>query len=546
MKVRYWYIHSDKLIELFHSQDVITSDFTALVLFDEPGRVYIIRDRFKRYIKFGIDPNKRSNAYFCHLCGKLYESKFLHLEYCTVKGRKLSIGSKVGEDSEELSSLIKNVFESLGVVEDTESAEPEVYLRRSCSLNSTAVIRMRDKDQTLRCIFNVYYYCNLQFKCTNTKYVTSLHNCSNSKLCNASYLRFLSIYKTVTIANLESYFKNVQCKFYFKCKASNKLNACKFELNNQTYTKKIFLVYIIGQFMVAPRGHLKKWVKIQGLSASWCPLCAKYFKNTYKHTLECSINRFCNKCLNACQTSALSDYISKCSTCQIVFRSRSCFDFHKSGGICNRIYICQYCGEYVNRFIYRSKHECSSTQCGICNEKINKDDYRHQCRIQKIKDGGKLKQALIVSYDVECFRDKENYECFKSCLIVAHTACNDCTLINRDNAENGEKCEFCLSLKVEFLGTGCVAEFVNFLLKLELEYCDRVNTIYVIGINAGRFDSWFIYNYILSNTELLHSPPLVRANRILLLPFSTKLKCIDALCFIPMGWQNTAPVSSYQ
>ena len=46
LKVRYGYIHDDLTIELLKSDDIITSDYTALVLFNSKGKVFIIRSKF--------------------------------------------------------------------------------------------------------------------------------------------------------------------------------------------------------------------------------------------------------------------------------------------------------------------------------------------------------------------------------------------------------------------------------------------------------------------------------------------------------------------
>ena len=532
-KIRYGYIHSDLNIELFNSQDIITSDYEALLLFNEDRQFYVIGKQIGNFIKFG-----KKSANFCNSCGQIFISALHHSKYCSVKGSKLSLGSKLGEESAELTSKIKNIMESLGITEDFESTEPTLYLRRSCDFQSTSVLKIKDREQTLRSLFNVYYYSSLQS--TKDKNVSNLLKVSKSKLCQQSFRRFMLRYKEVTISNLESYFSNLKAKFYFKCNGSNKLNPCKFEIKNEDKHKRIFFIYIIGHFFVVPRGHLKKWLKISGFTSGWCSLCSNYFKNCYNHTKICSQTRICTKCLGNCGMSSLSTYVAKCALCQISFRSENCF----------KIYICLNCGQYVNKFVCKTKHNCTSTKCGTCQVTIEKTDFKHQCKIYKLKENTKTKSAVFVFYDIECYCNKENYEQFVECLLVAHTACNECTLskndkdrkdVNPSNFSESNKCMFCGSLKVEFWGTGCAQLFVDFLLKLEVEYGDAVKTIYAIALNAGRFDSWFIYKHILSNSHLLVLPPLLLANKILMLPFSAKIKCIDALNYVPLALSKYGP-----
>ena len=455
------------------------------------------------------------------------------MKNCPVIGSRLQFGCRVGEETRELILEIKDILQSLGIEEDNESTEPTLYLKRSCKLDSTSVLTMKNKKQTLRNMFNVFYYNSLQ--CKYKSRVGSFRHVSISKLCDLSYQRFISKFKTVTISNLEKYFSNIRAKFYFKSIESNKLKPCKFSFDKNENPKFIFLVYIIGHYLVAPRSHHKKWVKIGGLTSSWCSICSAYYNNLYNHAKICSQNNICKMCLSNCCTSRLSRYQLSCKHCHFKFRSVRCFNFHR-GTTCKKVYLCHECGQYVNTYVSNSKHDCTSTKCGVCQRAIPKDDYTHQCLIRKIKEKQKLKKYIFVYYDFECYRNKENYESFVPCLVAAHTACNVCTLEKPETVSNEEqKCRFCRSIKVDFLGTSCVQEFVDFLLRLELEFGDGVNTIYAIALNAGRFDSWFIYNYILSNSHLLDSPPLMRCNKILMLPLSKKVRCIDALMFVPMA-----------
>ena len=167
-------------------------------------------------------------------------------------------------------------------------------------------------------------------------------------------------------------------------------------------------------------------------------------------------------------------------------------------------------------FTTRSKHSCTDTKCGVCYEIIDKLDFLHQCRIRPIKLKKKLPNAIQVFYDIECYLDNDNNQAFRACLAVAQTACYQCTIYIKDNTES-DICENCRSLNKTFLGTSCVDEFLEFLLQMEVEYGPKVKVIYAIALNSGRFDTWLLMQSILTNSDLLQTPPVMCGNKILLL-----------------------------
>ena len=127
-----------------------------------------------------------------------------------------------------------------------------------------------------------------------------------------------------------------------------------------------------------------------------------------------------------------------------------------------------------------------------------------------------------------------------------------CTLLktDQDNQPEGssneptQKCNLCRSFTKVFLGLNCVEEFIEFLLRLEIEYSGKLENIYIISHNGGRFDNYFIFSYLLSNTHLLSKAPLMRHNKILLLHMSRILKFLDSINFIPISLDRFAKTFS--
>ena len=439
-KVRYGYVHSDNTIELLKcSNDIITDNYAALVLFKD-YRVYIIKKHYKKYINFG---SFKGN--FCVKCGLVFTSAMKHLQFCPILGTKLSVGCKVGGDSLAITSQIKNALESLGIEEEKDSIEPEIFIRRNVSLESAAVVHLKTDDQIYRTLFNLYFYNS-----NNSKINLKMSNMS--KKCTSVYKDFIKRYKTVSLEHLELYFKDIRLKFYIKCQSTNQLLPCTYKTNNDNVNAKLrktCIIYVIGNYIISPRSHNLKWVKIKNeRSAGFCFLCNRYYSNLYRHSKMCTTN--CSRCLTVCNTLRfLSTYVS-CLNCRISFKSIKCYEnhLHKT---CKKIFCCQYCNQYVNKFINNAKHSCTSTKCGICYAEIDKNDFLHQCKINPSKKRKKLPNAIQIFYDFEAYIDNDNYQAFQPCLAVAQTACNQCTIFKKENADS--ICENCRSINKTFLGT---------------------------------------------------------------------------------------------
>ena len=229
-KVRYGYIHDDNKIELLKcDQDIITKDYSALILFKN-NQIFILRKQFKKFIDFNS-----CKGSFCSKCGMLFSSLKKHLEYCPVIGTKLSIGLKVGRSN---NLKIKNFLKSLGIEEDKNSKEPDIFLRHNISLDSCAVIHVTDYVRIYRTLFNLFFY-------NNTTYSFNLKTCNMSKKCTNAFKNFIRIYKEVNLQNLELFFDNVRLKFYIKCEDSNRMLPLAL-----TKVLKIILIVKLGDFQL--------------------------------------------------------------------------------------------------------------------------------------------------------------------------------------------------------------------------------------------------------------------------------------------------------
>ena len=140
---------------------------------------------------------------------------------------------------------------------------------------------------------------------------------------------------------------------------------------------------------------------------------------------------------------------------------------------------------------------------------------------------------MHVYWHTETFLSESDDSFFTPCLITCQISCDYCTVFKKEN-EMVATCNFCKNVSKVFLGLNCVEKFINYLLNLEIQYSEKVSSIYVIGQNSAKFDTHFVYNYCLTHTELLRNAPLLRGNKILLLHVSHKLKFLDCYLFLPL------------
>ena len=160
-----------------------------------------------------------------------------------------------------------------------------------------------------------------------------------------------------------------------------------------------------------------------------------------------------------------------------------------------------------------AKHKCWVRYCNTCKTTIPVNDFTHQCLIKNIRLRAKKHGSVRLYMDIEikAYTDKKCNERFVACLLVAKSACDNCPPTNE------VPCVTCKSINKTFLGVSCVQEFIDFVLKLELDYGNSVSVINVLSLNGGKFDNWLLFEYILKSTDYISKPPLLRSNKIILL-----------------------------
>ena len=149
--VSFAYINDDNSIEHLNVENnVITDKFKAIVLFEQCN-VYVVKSQFKKYIKL-----KSNSGSLCRDCGNLFSNKYIHNKHCIIAGTHVIIGLKVRGISQG-QDVIKATLDSLGITEDFESKEPDLYLRRNITFKDSLVLIVKNERDTLRSIFNLFF-----------------------------------------------------------------------------------------------------------------------------------------------------------------------------------------------------------------------------------------------------------------------------------------------------------------------------------------------------------------------------------------------------
>ena len=518
VNVNYVIIHpNDNNVEELEHFEPVTGKFNGLIVFVKNG-IYVIKSHIKPCFNVALP-----NLFLCKDCGRLGQSRKTHKKHCTVIGTQLTLFDKVGERSNN-PDVMRELLSVLELSEDKNTTEPVVYMKKNVPLDNSAVIVMKNVNDGLRSIFNLYYYNDKAKR-------QPLGRESRSVKCNEQYNVFMQRFGRVTIENLNVFFKNVTIKFYFKCFSTNRVLPCKFI---RPENKHIGIAFIVNNIIFSPTCHLRRWLFISGRLSNSCPVCRRFYRNIIEHTRDCT--DICKRCLNKCGTdkNATQNFVH-CAKCDYYFANEKCYRLHVPK-TCSKVFKCKHCNARVNKYLSSSnfKHNCESTVCRICKEDVQNTDFTHMCKIRPLKPNNNVKGCIRLYYDVECWTDKKCQNKFVSCLLSVQSACDECPALDgNDNVK--DKCKHCHSISKTFVGTGCVREFINYLLELEKFYAKGVPCIYLIAQNSGRFDAWLVYSEFLKESRLLSGVPLFRNNKILLLPISRKIRAIDSLCYVPIA-----------
>ncbi len=249
----------------------------------------------------------------------------------------------------------------------------------------------------------------------------------------------------------------------------------------------------------------------------FCEKCLKPYNVLYANH-KCNTD-FCNLCK---QKSCF--YLKQnqkqqieCFYCQEKCNSEKCLISHQNL-TCKQILLCTECRELKSK-----NHVCKGKKnCSNCKS-IYKLEEDHQCFIQiddLFKNKKKLFGYIFFDYETMTSDDQENKHI--PILIVAKKCCLECS-DSYDLATNQTtnlSCSVCDTFIFEKND-----EFCLWALKQE-------NFIF-IAHNMGRFDCYFIMNYLINN-YLPGDPllkPLIKGSRILALTYGN-VKFIDSFNFI--------------
>lgn len=245
-----------------------------------------------------------------------------------------------------------------------------------------------------------------------------------------------------------------------------------------------------------------------------CNYCYKGLSKPYVH----SCKSYCQVCMDPiCPTQEFK--LMKCSDCQRMCRSLSCFARHKevkpcamnkqAFSLCDQVKQCKQCNlcYYVNMTTGKAAHRCSTAKCRMCGEALptgseNLDD-KHLCYIQPIV--GETKDIGLVFYDFETFVNEKN----EHIPFLVHVK----TLKGEERV---------------FYGLDCVRRFLLHFRK------NRYRRNVFIAHNARGFDSYLVLKGILKEKT---TPQNMLMTGCKILSFEEpdyELRFIDSLSFLPM------------
>ena len=143
----------------------------------------------------------------------------------------------------------------------------------------------------------------------------------------------------------------------------------------------------------------------------WCPACEHLIQSKMSHVCIRGVCSQC-KCIAECHGQPV-----KCAQCRRVFKSRQCFENHRSGlspmykDVCKEVMACEFCNidlaakngvlkvdkEGYHRDAYKkakaAKHVCFSRKCFTCGEKYDRlQTENHRCAVKKLTTTDKLKE----------------------------------------------------------------------------------------------------------------------------------------------------------
>lgn len=253
----------------------------------------------------------------------------------------------------------------------------------------------------------------------------------------------------------------------------------------------------------------------------YCTSCHIPFNNKKQHR--------CTKLCPCCQQSPPCEKVKEellCSECNRKFRGLSCYNNHKvikltgnKTSICLEVKQCPNCLRVVKG---NRDHNCREIYCNNCSQHQPEG---HYCFIKPDTRTPRTKKLLFVFYDLETRQDHTGLDGEKihiPNLCVFQYKCSEC--IDKSTI----RCKICFG-DVKIFKNEPIKMFMEFLLGIKKNY----KSVVIIAHNAQSFDSQFILNHVLKETDI--TPQLIMRGTKILLMGIDNMKFIDSLNYFPMS-----------
>ena len=236
--------------------------------------------------------------------------------------------------------------------------------------------------------------------------------------------------------------------------------------------------------------------------------CFRCYK-PYDHTTDHLCTNMCRSCRGfGCVIE--NDGIA-CNECKRLFKSRSCYDRHKTepidgGGktVCQVIRVCEKCGKSTHINKMNPKGHICGRKCRTCKVVVTREDTDHKCYIQPLEQDEDSSYNHMLFFDFEATQEHGIHH---PNLCVVHD----------------EEKEVAL-----FQGKDTVKQFCEWLFTEEHKGC------IVVAHNFQGYDGYFITDYLVQNA--IHYDIIYNGAKNLTLEVTGwDIKFIDSLNFIPMA-----------
>jgi len=214
-----------------------------------------------------------------------------------------------------------------------------------------------------------------------------------------------------------------------------------------------------------------------------------------------------------------------CESCNTNFRSRSCFEKHKTNKlegnktVCEKVRNCPVCKACVTR----KNHECFKPYCPVCNKnmKINQLCYMQPLRneLHSVDD------VLFVFYDFETTQDTKISETARVHVPILVCLQQFCTVCEMQD-DYSQDCARCGKREHSFFEDP-VGDLLSYLIEPR-PWCKRV---VAIAHNAKAFDAQFILNRAIFHKW---TPELILNGLKIVSKKIHNIQFMDSVSYMPM------------